>query len=194
MVQIMNRGFLDSEGRKNNHRKRSSIDTGTSSMSESDGTLNDATPRSKVVVSPYVVDDTIEKDKLSHVVTTTKSYPPLPMQVASLASNALGKSLNANVTGKPSGKKLNFHTFSMDGLDAMLENGLYFICNNPLILRKWHPDENLLKEDVITIPVWVKLYSVPVTAFSEDGLSAIATKLGTPLNLDSYIADMCIQS
>ncbi|GKB22819.1 hypothetical protein Tco_0862220 [Tanacetum coccineum] len=52
----------------------------------------------------------------------------------------------------------------MDGLDAMLEN------------------------------VCVKLYVVPVTAFSEDDLSSIATKLGTPLMLDSYISDMCMQS
>nr|GEZ67035.1 hypothetical protein [Tanacetum cinerariifolium] len=36
---------------------------------------------------------------------------------------------------------------SMDGLDAMLENGPWFIQNNSLILKKWHPDENLLKED-----------------------------------------------
>ncbi|GJZ88116.1 ATPase, F1/V1/A1 complex, alpha/beta subunit [Tanacetum coccineum] len=82
----------------------------------------------------------------------------------------------------------------MDGLDAMLENGPWFIQNNPLILKKWHPDENLLKEDVSTVPVWVKLHGVPVTAFSEDGLSGIATKLGTPLMLDSYTSDMCIQS
>ncbi|GJX24628.1 cytokinin dehydrogenase 3-like protein, partial [Tanacetum coccineum] len=75
-----------------------------------------------------------------------------------------------------------------------LETHQWFICNNPLILRKWHPDENLLKEDVSTILVWVKLHGVPVTAFSEDGLSAIATKLGTPLMLDSYTADMCMQS
>ncbi|GJS21393.1 retrotransposon protein, putative, ty1-copia subclass [Tanacetum coccineum] len=31
-------------------------------------------------------------------------------------------------------------------------------------------------------------------AFSDDGLSAIATKLGTPLMIDSYTADMCMQS
>ncbi|GJY79899.1 nucleotide-diphospho-sugar transferase [Tanacetum coccineum] len=36
----------------------------------------------------------------------------------------------------------------MDGLDAMLENGPWFVRNNSLILKKWHPDENLLKEDV----------------------------------------------
>nr|GEV53698.1 hypothetical protein [Tanacetum cinerariifolium] len=66
--------------------------------------------------------------------------------------------------------------------------------NNLLILKKWHPDENLWKEDGNTIPVWVKLYGVPVTTFIDDGLSAIATKLGTPLMLNSYIADMCMQS
>ncbi|GKE42878.1 hypothetical protein Tco_1470162, partial [Tanacetum coccineum] len=63
---------------------------------------------------------------------------------------------------------------SMDGLDAMLENGLSFIQNHPLILKKWHSDENLLKEG--------------------DGLGAIATKLCTPLMLDSYTSDMCMQS
>ncbi|GKG03937.1 reverse transcriptase domain-containing protein, partial [Tanacetum coccineum] len=53
---------------------------------------------------------------------------------------------------------------------------------------------NLLKEDVGNVPIWIKLHGVPVTAFSEDDLSAIATKLGTPLMLDSYTFDMCIQS
>ncbi|GJT89559.1 beta-caryophyllene synthase, partial [Tanacetum coccineum] len=151
--------------------------------------------------------------------------------------NAPGKSSYANVTGKPSGKKLNIHTLftpggkrvaypvvanyvrntwgkyglvrsmfssstglfsfqfsSIDGLDAMLENDPWFIRNNPLILKKWHPDENLLKEDVSTISVWVKLHSVPIISFSDDGLSAIATKLGTPLMLDSHTTDMCMQS
>nr|GEW35782.1 hypothetical protein [Tanacetum cinerariifolium] len=88
----------------------------------------------------------------------------------------------------------SFKFSSMDGLDAMLENGLWFIQNNPLILKKWHPNENLLKEDGSVIPVWVKLHGVPVMAFSEDGLSAIATKLGTPLMLDSYTSNMCMKS
>ncbi|GJY69342.1 putative reverse transcriptase domain-containing protein, partial [Tanacetum coccineum] len=57
-----------------------------------------------------------------------------------------------------------FHFSSMEGLNAMLKNGLRFICNNPLILKKWNPDVNLLKEDV-----------------------------STPLMLDSYTSDMCMQ-
>ncbi|GKG47406.1 hypothetical protein Tco_0506891, partial [Tanacetum coccineum] len=47
----------------------------------------------------------------------------------------------------------SFQFSSMEGLDAMLENGPGFIWNNPIILMKWHPDENLLKKDVCTVPV-----------------------------------------
>ncbi|GJW75377.1 ribonuclease H-like domain-containing protein [Tanacetum coccineum] len=49
-------------------------------------------------------------------------------------------------------------------------------------------------KDVGNIPIWVKLHGVHVTAFSEDGLSVIATKHSTPLMLDSYTSDMCLQS
>ncbi|GJW69907.1 proteasome subunit alpha type-5 [Tanacetum coccineum] len=83
---------------------------------------------------------------------------------------------------------------STEGLNSMLKNGPWFIRNHPHILRKWNPNVDLLKKDVGNVPVWVKLHGVPVTAFSEDGLSAIAMKLDTPLMLDSYTSDMCLQS
>ncbi|GJT97913.1 retrotransposon protein, putative, ty1-copia subclass [Tanacetum coccineum] len=47
----------------------------------------------------------------------------------------------------------SFQFSSMDGLDAMLENGPWFIRNSPLILKKWNPNVNLLKEDVGNVPV-----------------------------------------
>ncbi|GJW71768.1 hypothetical protein Tco_0128685 [Tanacetum coccineum] len=140
------------------------------------GMMNDANPRVDASaamedVSPSVVmvDEVVAKEKISPLVDTSGSYPPLPTQATSSAGNSLGhgKSSYANVTSKPNEKKLNIHTFftpgvmglmwSMDGLDAMLENGPWFIWNNPFIMKKWHPDENLLKEDVSTIPFWVKL-------------------------------------
>ncbi|GKE37211.1 zinc knuckle CX2CX4HX4C containing protein [Tanacetum coccineum] len=111
-------------------------------MSKSDGNLNDATSRVDVVeevVSLSVVDDTVEKEKLSPVVSTTESYPPPPT--------------HGNYFGYSSTGLFSFQFSSMDGLDAMLENGPWFIRNNQLILKKWHPDENLLKEDVSTISV-----------------------------------------
>ncbi|GKF24424.1 hypothetical protein Tco_0076746, partial [Tanacetum coccineum] len=51
-----------------------------------------------------------------------------------------------------------------------------------------------MDEDVVYVSVWVKLHGILVTAFGEDGLSAIAIKLDTPLMLDSYTSLMCMQS
>ncbi|GKF44318.1 cytokinin dehydrogenase 3-like protein, partial [Tanacetum coccineum] len=170
---------------------------------------------------PTVVDLMMEKDKLSSLEDTTvpESFPPLSTPVTT-AGNALGKSSYANITGKPSGKKVNVRTLFTprgNGIDVVIPvdyiraiserfaNTAYgfflgkkvaylVVANYVRNTWKWHPDENVLKEDVITVPVWVKLHGVPVTAFSEDGLSSIAPKLGTSLMLDSYTSDMCMQS
>ncbi|GJV05024.1 uncharacterized protein Tco_1338593 [Tanacetum coccineum] len=40
----------------------------------------------------------------------------------------------------------------------------------------------------------VKMHDIPVAAFTANGLSAIATKIGTPIMLDSYTSDMCSES
>ncbi|GJS63868.1 hypothetical protein Tco_0678432 [Tanacetum coccineum] len=41
----------------------------------------------------------------------------------------------------------------------------------------WNPNVILQNQDVGNVPVWVKFHGVPMTAYSEDGLSIIATKL-----------------
>ncbi|GJS91615.1 retrotransposon protein, putative, ty1-copia subclass [Tanacetum coccineum] len=114
--------------------------------------------------------------------------------VANYVRNTWGEYILVKSMLNSSTGLFSFQFSSMDGLNAMLENGPWFIRNPPLILKKWNPYVNLLKEDVGNVPVWVKLHGVPVTAFNEDGLSSIATKLGTLLMLDSYTSDMCLQS
>nr|GEW96193.1 hypothetical protein [Tanacetum cinerariifolium] len=116
----MNHGLLDLGGRNNNHRKRINTDTCTSLVSYLDRILNDGTPRvdiAKKVVSPSVVEETVVKEKLSHVENTIVlgSKQQLPMRDSTSASNAFGNSLYANVTGKPSGTKLNFRTLFTPG-------------------------------------------------------------------------------
>ncbi|GKA71660.1 putative reverse transcriptase domain-containing protein [Tanacetum coccineum] len=126
-----------------------------------------------------------------------------------------GKSSSyADSIGKPNRTKVNFRTLFTpggNGIDVvvLVESSRaiserfantaygYFLGKRvayPVVANYWHPDVNLLKGDVGTVPIWVKLHGVPVMAFSEDGLSVIATKLGTPLMLDSYTSDMCMQS
>ncbi|GJY30986.1 putative reverse transcriptase domain-containing protein [Tanacetum coccineum] len=150
-------------------------------------------------VSPSVSDEIVVKEKQSSLVNTSVHI----VKNTDLRSKALnfctlytprGKYGLVKSMLKSSTGLFSFQFISMDCLNAMLENGPWFIRNHPLILKKWNPNVKLLKEDVGNVPVWVKLHSVPITTFSEDGLSAIAMKHGTSLMLDSYTSDMCLQS
>nr|GEW04841.1 reverse transcriptase domain-containing protein [Tanacetum cinerariifolium] len=69
----------------------------------------------KEVISPVVVDETMMKVSYFMDTTGLGSYPPIPTHGTTSASNTHGKSLYANVTGKPSGKKLNIHTLFTPG-------------------------------------------------------------------------------
>ncbi|GKG35694.1 zinc knuckle CX2CX4HX4C containing protein, partial [Tanacetum coccineum] len=92
-------------------------------------------------------------------------------------------------------KDMFFFKFrSKEGMEAMLENGLRLIRNVPMILKQSTPNANIMKEAVCNIRVWVKFHDVLITVFTKDGLSAITTKLGNLVMLDSYTATMCTNS
>lgn len=92
-------------------------------------------------------------------------------------------------------KGLFFFKFSTaDGMNGVLENGPWFIRSNPIIFKKWTPNASMLKEDLCSISVWVKIHDILIVAFTKDGLSAMATRLGNPIMLNSYTSDICMQS
>ncbi|GKE33068.1 nucleotide-diphospho-sugar transferase [Tanacetum coccineum] len=152
------------------------------------------------------------------------SYPPLPTQgpnpppptqeANAPTGKAPSKPSYATTTGKTSRKKVNVQTLYTpegNGINVVVPKVAYHVVANyvrntwgkyGLVRLMFSSSTRLLSFqfssvnglDAMLENVWVKLHGVPVTAFSEDGLSAIATKLGTPLMLDSYTSDMCMQS
>ncbi|GJW13491.1 hypothetical protein Tco_0017624 [Tanacetum coccineum] len=104
----MERSFLSQKGSggKRDVKEKSGIKPFAPSITVASGNAE------MKVELPTVVDETVVKEKQCFRVNTTGlgSYPPLPTQAISSAGNAPGKSSYANVTGKPSGKKLNIHT------------------------------------------------------------------------------------
>nr|GFD55091.1 hypothetical protein [Tanacetum cinerariifolium] len=48
--------------------------------------------------------------------------------------------------------------------------------------------------EVTKVPVWVKMYNVPILAYLEDGLSLLATQIGKPIMLDAFTSSMCMES
>ncbi|GJY97221.1 hypothetical protein Tco_0514131 [Tanacetum coccineum] len=115
-------------------------------------------------VTPSVVDMTVEKDMFSSLDDTTGSSLPLPTPITTSAGNA--------------------PVVPVESIRAISERFANTAYGSFLGKRVAY----------LVVANYVKLHGVPVTAFSEHGLNVIATKLGTPLMLDSYTSDMCIQS
>ncbi|GJR88943.1 hypothetical protein Tco_0212954 [Tanacetum coccineum] len=84
-----------------------------------------------------------------------------------------------------------FKFTSLTGLEQVLEQGPWMIHNQPLILTKLAPNLELSKDKVTKVPAWVKMHKVPVVAYSEDGLSLIASQIGKPIMLDAFTSAMC---
>ncbi|XP_071714579.1 uncharacterized protein [Rutidosis leptorrhynchoides] len=63
------------------------------------------------------------------------------------------------------------------GLKGVLENGPWVIQLIPIILNKWTPNISLTKEDLIKLPVWVKILDVSLARYIGDELSSIASKI-----------------
>ncbi|GJY78274.1 reverse transcriptase domain-containing protein [Tanacetum coccineum] len=87
-----------------------------------------------------------------------------------------------------------FKFSSLTGLEQVLEQGPWMIRKSPTILTKWSPLIPLKKGEVTKVPVWVKLHGVPVLAYSDVGLSLIATQIGKPIMLDAFTSLMCVES
>ncbi|GJR73791.1 reverse transcriptase domain-containing protein [Tanacetum coccineum] len=85
-----------------------------------------------------------------------------------------------------------FKFSTKEGLEQVLQKGPWMIRHSPILLSKWPPTLSLKKGEVNNVPVWVKLFTVPVLAYSGDGLSLIATQIGKPIMLDAFTSSMCV--
>nr|GEW08675.1 hypothetical protein [Tanacetum cinerariifolium] len=79
-------------------------------------------------------------------------------------------------------------------MERVLENGSWLIRLVSIIVNVWTSNSRLKKNDIIMVPVWVKLHNVPTIAYYEIGLSLITTKLGRPIMLHAYTSNMCLNS
>nr|GEX92367.1 RNA-directed DNA polymerase, eukaryota, reverse transcriptase zinc-binding domain protein [Tanacetum cinerariifolium] len=57
--------------------------------------------------------------------------------------------------------------------------------------NKWDPSVILDRKEPNTLPLWIKLVSLPLEAWSNAGLSALASRIGTPLIMDTMTIRMC---
>jgi hypothetical protein len=81
----------------------------------------------------------------------------------------------------------SFFIFNFDSVDHatnVLERAPWNMANRPLVLKRWQPNMQFLKDDLARVPVWVRLYNVPLEYWTIKGLSCVASAIGVPLHAD----------
>nr|GFA86838.1 hypothetical protein [Tanacetum cinerariifolium] len=111
----------------------------------------------------------------------------------------LPKAAAAKVKGRYENSIVGFFlgkdpSFPVVQQDQVIEKGPWMIRKSPIILSKWSPNVSLKRGEVTKVPVWVKMYNVPVLAYLEDGLSLLGTLIGKPIMLEAFTSSMCVES
>ncbi|CAI9261358.1 unnamed protein product [Lactuca saligna] len=85
-----------------------------------------------------------------------------------------------------------FFRFSTEqGMISVLEGGVWMIFDSALVVRRWTTGVSSAKDQHDKVPVWVKIYNVPLEYWNGTGPSHIAWEIGKPLDVDAHTAKMC---
>nr|GEU39808.1 hypothetical protein [Tanacetum cinerariifolium] len=123
----------------------------------------------------------------------------LVQRLMMLLISALNQAAAAKVKGRYDNSILGFFlgkdpSFPVVQQDQVIEKGSWMILKSPIMLSKWSPSVSLKRCEVTKVSVWVKMYNIPVLAYSKDGLSLLATQIGKPIMLDAFTSSTCVES
>ncbi|GKE51178.1 zinc knuckle CX2CX4HX4C containing protein [Tanacetum coccineum] len=77
------------------------------------------------------------------------------------------------------------------GLNFVVDNGPWMVSNIPLVVQKWDINVSIDKTEPDKLPLWMRLCNVPLKAWTNKGISALASRIGKPLIMAARTAEMC---
>ncbi|GJZ80916.1 RNA-directed DNA polymerase, eukaryota, reverse transcriptase zinc-binding domain protein [Tanacetum coccineum] len=78
-----------------------------------------------------------------------------------------------------------------ESMNLVLEQSPWMVNGRPFIVQKWDHQVTIVKSAPCKIPVWIKLFNVPLEAWRIKGISTLSSRLGRPIIMDKVTADMC---
>nr|GEV96376.1 hypothetical protein [Tanacetum cinerariifolium] len=80
------------------------------------------------------------------------------------------------------------------GMQYVLENGPWMVDGLPLFIQKWEVRMCMSKPEPKKVPLWVKIYDIPLEAWNSDDISRISSMIGNPIIMDRITIEMCDRS
>nr|XP_016440454.1 PREDICTED: uncharacterized protein LOC107766217 [Nicotiana tabacum] len=75
---------------------------------------------------------------------------------------------------------------SVAGKNEVLKEGIYHFDNKPFIVKAWNPDMEFTRDELYTVPIWVKLLGLELKYWSSKGLSKTGSLIGKPLMVGNH--------
>ncbi|KAL0420743.1 UNVERIFIED_CONTAM: hypothetical protein Slati_3097200 [Sesamum latifolium] len=70
-------------------------------------------------------------------------------------------------------------------MEEVIEAGPWLFQGQPIILQQWESGMALRRHKHTQVPVWIRLWRLPVEFWTNDGLSTVASGIGRPLYQDA---------
>lgn len=67
------------------------------------------------------------------------------------------------------------------GENEVVQGGIYHFDNKPFIVKAWSPNMKFTREEMHTVPIWVKFSGLNFKYCNAKGLSKIGSLVGKPL-------------
>ncbi|KAL0294207.1 UNVERIFIED_CONTAM: hypothetical protein Sradi_6898700 [Sesamum radiatum] len=77
-------------------------------------------------------------------------------------------------------------------MEEVIEEGPWLFQGQPVVLQPWEQGMSLRRQKHLQVPVWIRIRHLPMEYWTEDGLSAVASGIGTPLYADK-ITKNCLR-
>lgn len=75
---------------------------------------------------------------------------------------------------------------SSEGKDEAIQGGIYHFDNKPFIVKNWTPKIEFSKDELLSVPIQIKLPHLDFKYWSAKGLSKIGSLVGKPLMADKH--------
>nr|GEU62973.1 hypothetical protein [Tanacetum cinerariifolium] len=78
-----------------------------------------------------------------------------------------------------------------EGMNYVIDQSPWLVNGKPHLVQKWDQNTIIIKEAPGKIPIWIRLFNIPLEAWSVRRISALASRLGRLIKMDQVTAKMC---
>ncbi|KAL0289272.1 UNVERIFIED_CONTAM: hypothetical protein Sradi_7076800 [Sesamum radiatum] len=82
-----------------------------------------------------------------------------------------------------------FRFHSRLAMEDVIEGGPWLFQGQPIVLQSWEQGMSLRRQKHNQIPIWIRLKHLPMEYWTDQGLSAVASGVGTPLYTNGITKD-----